>query len=36
MLEFILKPWPLITLFLASLLNRKQQRVIDYLQVENL
>ncbi len=35
MLEFILKPWHLITLFLASHLNREQQRVIEYLQAEN-
>jgi len=35
MLEFILRPWHLILLFLASQLNREQQRVIEYLQVEN-
>jgi putative transposase len=35
MLEFILKPWHLIVLFLASHLNREQQCVIEYLQVEN-
>ncbi len=35
MLEFILKPWHLVTLFLASHLNREQQRLIEYLQVEN-
>jgi len=35
MLEFILKPWHLIVLFLASQLGREQQRVIEYLQVEN-
>lgn len=35
MLEFILKPWHLIVLFLASHLNREQQRAIEYLQVEN-
>ena len=27
MLEFILRPWHLIVLFLASQLNREQQRV---------
>ena len=35
MLEFILKPWQLIVLFLASHFDREQQSVIDYLQVEN-
>jgi len=35
MLEFILKPWHLIVLFLASQLNREQERIIEYLQVEN-
>ena len=35
MLEFILKPWHLLVLFLASHLNQEQQRVIEYLQVEN-
>ena len=35
MLEFILKPWHLVVLFLASHLTREQQRVIEYLQVEN-
>jgi len=35
MLEFILKPWHLIVLYLASHLNREQQRVIEYLQEEN-
>ena len=35
MLDFILKPWHLIVLFLASHLNREQQRIIEYLQVEN-
>jgi len=35
MLEFILRPWHLIVLFLASQLNCEQQRVIDYLHVEN-
>jgi len=35
MLEFILKPWHLIVLYLASQLNQDQQRIIEYLQVEN-
>ena len=35
MLEFILKPWHLVVLFMASQLNREQQRIIEYLQVEN-
>jgi transposase InsO family protein len=35
MLEFVLKPWHLIVLYLASHLNREQQRIIEYLQVEN-
>jgi putative transposase len=35
MLEFVLKPWHLIVLFLASHLNHEQQCVIEYLQVEN-
>jgi len=35
MLEFILKPWPLIVLYLASQLNQEQQRIIEYLQAEN-
>jgi len=35
MLEFILKPWHLLILFLASHLNQEQQRIIEYLQVEN-
>ena len=35
MLEFILKPWHLIVLYLASQLNQEQQRIIEYLQVEN-
>lgn len=35
MLEFILKPWHLIVLFMASHLNREQQRAIEYFQVEN-
>ena len=35
MLEFILKPWHLIVLFLASQINHEQQRAIEYLHVEN-
>jgi hypothetical protein len=35
MLEFILKPWHLVVLFLASQSNREQQRAIEYLHVEN-
>ena len=35
MLDFILRPWHLLVLFLASQLNREQQRVIEYLYVED-
>ncbi len=35
MLEFVLKPWHLIVLYLASHLNREQERIIEYLQVKN-
>ena len=35
MLEFIPRPWHLLVLFLGSQLNREQQRIIEYLQVEN-
>ena len=35
MSDFILRPWHLLVLFVASHLNREQQRVIEYLQVEN-
>ena len=35
MLEFVLKPWHLVVLYVASQLNREQQRIIEYLQVEN-
>jgi hypothetical protein len=35
MLEFISKPWHLLVLFLASRLNREQQRAIEYLHVDN-
>ncbi|HOZ45145.1 MAG TPA: hypothetical protein PLO37_03940 [Candidatus Hydrogenedentes bacterium] len=34
MLKFILKPWHLMVLFMASQLNR-EQRIIEYLPVEN-
>ena len=32
-LDLILRPWHLLVLFLASQLNREQQRIIEYLQV---
>ena len=35
MLDFILKPWHLVVVFLASHLHREQERVIEYLQIEN-
>lgn len=35
MLEFLLKPWHLIVLSMASQLNGEQQRAIEYLQTEN-
>ncbi|HOZ47705.1 MAG TPA: hypothetical protein PLO37_21770 [Candidatus Hydrogenedentes bacterium] len=35
MLEFIVKPWHVMVLFLASQLHREQQRIIEHLQVEN-
>jgi transposase InsO family protein len=35
MLEFILKPWHLVVLFLAAQISREQQRAIEYLHVEN-
>lgn len=35
MLDFILRPWHVIVLFLASQINREQQRIIEYLKVEN-
>ena len=35
MLEFILRPWHVVVLFLASRLNQEQQRAIEYLQAEN-
>lgn len=35
MLEFVLKRWHLIVLYVASHLNREQQRIIECLQVEN-
>jgi hypothetical protein len=36
MLEFILKPWHLLVLFLASHLSCEQRRAIEYLHVEGL
>ena len=35
MIAFVLKPWHLVVLCVASYLNHEQQRIIDYLQVEN-
>ena len=35
MLEFSLRPWHVVVLFLASRLNQEQQRAVEYLQVEN-
>jgi putative transposase len=35
MLEFVLKPWCLVVLFLAALLNREQEMAIAYLRAEN-
>lgn len=35
MLDFILRPWHLLVLFLASQLDREQQRIVEYLEVEN-
>jgi putative transposase len=35
MIEFVLKPWHLVVLCVASYLNHEQQRIIEYLQVEN-
>ena len=35
MLEFILRPWHLVVMFLASYINREQNLVIEYLLVEN-
>lgn len=35
MLVFFLRPWHLIVIFLASQLNHEQNRVIEYLLVEN-
>lgn len=34
-MEFLLKPWHVAILTIASWMNREQQKVIDYLQVEN-
>ena len=35
MLEFVLRPWHLLVLFLAAQLEEEQRRVIEYLQTEN-
>jgi putative transposase len=35
MLAFLLRPWYLIVMFLASQLNYEQNRIIKYLRVEN-
>lgn len=35
MLEFVLRPWHLLVLFLVAHFNEEQQRVIEYLQTEN-
>ena len=35
MLEFALRPWHLVVLYLASQLNREQHLAIDYLRAEN-
>lgn len=35
MLEFVLKPWYLLTLYIVAELSREQQRAIEYLQAEN-
>jgi hypothetical protein len=34
-LKFVLQPWQLLLLILAGWINRHQQKVIEYLQVEN-
>jgi hypothetical protein len=35
MIEFVLKPWHLVVLCVASYLNHEQQRIIEYLEMEN-
>ena len=34
-MNFILQPWQLLLLILASWINEEQQRVIEYLRTEN-
>jgi putative transposase len=34
-LKFVLQPWQLLLLILAGWINHHQQKVIEYLQVEN-
>jgi putative transposase len=34
-MKFVLQPWQLLLLILAGWINRHQQKVIEYLQVEN-
>ena len=34
-MKFILQPWQLIVVILASWINRQQQEVIEYLRTEN-
>ena len=34
-MSFLMQPWHLLVLSLASWLNREQRQVIEYLQVEN-
>ena len=34
-MKFVLQPWQLLLLILASWVNRQQQEVIDYLRTEN-
>ena len=34
-MDFIIHPWHLLLTILAGLVNREQQRLIDYLRTEN-
>ncbi len=34
-MNLVLQPWHLVTIFLASWINRQQQEVIEYLRTEN-
>ena len=34
-MNFVLQPWHLMVVFLASWINRQQQEVIEYLRTEN-